>query len=82
MTAKRRYNVGANSSTIRQYGKKMMNAVHVPCTVRAVLYTVLYYGISHNNNSNKENSNRTYMVVHHGVVDAFFLAKASWCGGW
>ena len=49
--------------------------------LRAVSCTVLYYGISHNNNSNKNNIIEHIWSFCHGVLDAFFVGKASRCDG-
>tara|TARA_B110001450_G_scaffold162440_1_gene151416 strand:- start:144 stop:392 length:249 start_codon:yes stop_codon:yes gene_type:complete len=56
------------------------------CTVCAVLYTVLFYGISHNNNnnnsSNKDNNNHIYIMSIYGGF-TMVLLMLSWlkpCG--
>ena len=53
--------------------------------LRAVPYTVLYYGISHNNNTIAVKKGITINHIwsfYHDVVDAFFFVKAPCgCGG-
>ena len=77
MSVKRRYNVGANCSTGKDEYEKM-----VAVLLRAVPYCMYFITVAAIIiTATKKINNRTYMVVHHGVVDAF-LAKAAWCGGW
>ena len=88
LITERRYYVGANSSS-RHKDEKENGCRTV--VVRVVPYTVLYYGISHNNIRIIIAATKIVILIHfehlwsfyHGVVDAFFFVEASCgCGGW